>query len=68
MNTSFFTAEYPMIRWLEGTGTTSAISPASTRTATGALIKQHKIFMSVGHDEYWSADNGQRRSCPRQPE
>src|SRR5262249_55838390 len=21
----------------------------------GALIKNHKVFMSVGHDEYWSA-------------
>ena len=36
------------------TGTTSATSPASTPIAAANLIKNHKTFLSVGHDEYWS--------------
>ncbi len=36
------------------TATTSATSPASTPTAAAALLLNHKVFLSVGHDEYWS--------------
>ncbi len=34
------------------------LRPTSTRTAHGAEILEHKVFLSSGHDEYWSA--GQR--------
>ena len=36
------------------TGTTSATCPGSTRIARAQLIRNHKVFLSVGHDEYWS--------------
>ncbi len=52
-----FNAEYPMIRFLERNGyhvsyTTDVDMERSTTPITPAL---HKIFLSVGHDEYWSA-------------
>ena len=52
-----FNAEYPMVRWLERNGyDVSYMSGADTdrRPAklTGAL--KPKVFLSVGHDEYWS--------------
>jgi Domain of unknown function (DUF4082)/Bacterial Ig domain len=58
MNTSFFTSEYPMVRWLEANGYDISYFAGVDADRNGALIKQHKIFMSVGHDEYWSG--GQR--------
>jgi hypothetical protein len=49
-----FYAEYPMIRWLEanGYGVTYISSVDSART--GTLIRNHKVYLSVGHDEYVS--------------
>ncbi|WP_306214298.1 N,N-dimethylformamidase beta subunit family domain-containing protein [Actinoplanes sp. RD1] len=50
-----FNAEYPMVRWLEANGyDVSYIAGADTDRA-GALLRNHKVFLSVGHDEYWSA-------------
>ncbi|MDT0213272.1 DUF4082 domain-containing protein [Rothia sp. ARF10] len=49
-------AEYPMIRFLEANGydvTYTTGLDVSTPTG-GALLRNHKIFLSVGHDEYWS--------------
>jgi hypothetical protein len=49
-------AEYPMIRFLEANGYdvsyTSGVDVSSA--AGGALLTNHKTFLSVGHDEYWS--------------
>ena len=54
-----FNAEYPMIRWLEANGyDTTYISGVDTDRYGASLITNHKVFLSVGHDEYWSA--GQR--------
>ena len=59
----------PSTRWSAGssaTATTSATPPASTATAAAAEILEHKAFLSVGHDEYWSGDAArQRRGGPR---
>src|SRR5262249_6673765 len=53
-----FNAEWPMIRWLESNGyDMSYLAGADTDRAPASLL-QHKVFMSVGHDEYWSG--GQR--------
>ena len=52
----------PSTRWCAGsrpTATTSATSPASTPTAAAPSCCEHKVFLSVGHDEYWS---GQQRA------
>src|SRR5882762_9648654 len=54
----FFASEYPMIRWLEANGYDVTYFTGVDTDRNGALIRQHKIFMSVGHDEYWSG--GQR--------
>jgi hypothetical protein len=55
-----FNAEYPMVRWLEANGySVSYTSGIDTDADTsGTLMRQHKAFLSVGHDEYWAA--GQR--------
>jgi hypothetical protein len=55
----FFTQEYPMLHWLEANGYDVIYSTGADTDRNGALITQHRIFMSVGHDEYWS---GEQRS------
>ncbi len=52
----FFNAEYPMIRWMERNGyhvsyTTDLDMDRDPSPITPA---NHKIMLSVGHDEYWS--------------
>lgn len=53
-----FNAEYPMVRWLEANGYDVSYTTGVDTERYGSLILQHKVFMSVGHDEYWS--DGQR--------
>ena len=51
---SVFGAEYSAIYWLEENGyDVSYISGMDTAT-NGSLLLNHKIFMDVGHDEYWT--------------
>ena len=54
----FFSNEYPMLRWLEANGYDVSYFAGVDTDRNGALIAQHRVFMSVGHDEYWSG--GQR--------
>jgi Domain of unknown function (DUF4082)/Bacterial Ig-like domain/Bacterial Ig domain len=49
-----FNAEYPMVRWLEANGYDVSYSSGIDSDRFGSLIQQHRVFMSVGHDEYWS--------------
>ena len=53
-----FNAEYPMIRWLERNGydVSYATDVDMDRDATPVTPAIHKVLMSVGHDEYWSAN------------
>jgi hypothetical protein len=54
-----FNAEYPMVRWLEANGfDVSYASGVDTDRRGSSALQQHKVFLSVGHDEYWSG--GQR--------
>src|SRR5262245_12693190 len=53
-----FWAEVPMVRWLEANGFNVSYSTDVDTDRRGAELLEHKTFMSVGHDEYWSA--GQR--------
>lgn len=53
-----FWSEYPMIRWLEQNGYNVSYFTDVDSDRRGAEILEHKVFLSVGHDEYWSA--GQR--------
>ncbi len=49
-----FNAEYPMVRWLERNGYDMSYFTGVDADQNGALLTQHKVFMSSGHDEYWS--------------
>ena len=51
-----FNGEYPMVRWLEANGYDVSYFTGVDADRYGELIKNHKIFMSNGHDEYWSGD------------
>jgi hypothetical protein len=53
-------AEYQMMYWLEENGYNVSYTSESEVDQNGALLKNHKVFMSSGHDEYWS--EGQRSS------
>ncbi len=53
-----FNAEYPTIRWLEANGYDVSYTTGIDSDRNGTLIQNHRVFLSVGHDEYWSA--GQR--------
>jgi len=50
-----FNAEYPMVRWLERNGYNVAYFTGVDSDRRGAQIRNHRVFLSVGHDEYWSA-------------
>jgi hypothetical protein len=56
----FTGAEYPMIRFLEANGYDLSYVSSADVNSRGALLQNHKVFISSGHDEYWSA--GQRSS------
>jgi hypothetical protein len=56
----FMNAEYPMIRFLESNGYdlsyTTDLEIARNNFNSVNLLLNHKIFLSVGHDEYWSKE------------
>ena len=54
----YFSAEYPLVRFMEKNGYDVSYIAGVDSDRHGALIKNHKTFVSVGHDEYWS--KGQR--------
>jgi hypothetical protein len=49
-----FYAEYQLIRFLEKNGYDMTYVAQPDVQATPALLKNHKVFISSGHDEYWS--------------
>jgi hypothetical protein len=49
-----FNAEYPMVRWLERNGYDTSYMTGLDSDRIGEVIANHKTFLSVGHDEYWS--------------
>ncbi|MFI5937437.1 DUF4082 domain-containing protein [Actinoplanes sp. NPDC051494] len=50
-----FSAEYPMLRFLERNGYDVSYTTDVDSDRRGQLIKNHKVFIANGHDEYWSA-------------
>ena len=56
-----FGAEYPMVRWLEANGYDVSYFAGVDIERSSALVRNHRVLLSVGHDEYWSA--GQRASA-----
>ncbi|HEY6530972.1 MAG TPA: N,N-dimethylformamidase beta subunit family domain-containing protein, partial [Acidimicrobiales bacterium] len=51
---SLFNAEYPMIRWLERNGYDVSYFSGIDTDRRGAELLEHEVFVSTGHDEYWS--------------
>lgn len=51
-----FGAEYSAIRFLEQNGYDVNYISGIDTASTGAQLLNSKIFLSVGHDEYWSAE------------
>src|SRR5687768_13695589 len=49
-----FSNEYPMIRFLERNGYDVSYTTDVDSDRRGNLIANHDLFLSVGHDEYWS--------------
>ncbi len=47
-----------MVRWLERNGYDVSYTSEGDVDRDGSSLLEHKVFLSVGHDEYWSA--GQR--------
>jgi hypothetical protein len=54
-----FNAEYPFVRWLEANGYDVSYFTGCDSHRRGEEILKHRLFLSVGHDEYWSLE--QRR-------
>jgi hypothetical protein len=46
--------EYNMVRWLEREGYDVTYSTNIDTHADPSLLENHKAWLSVGHDEYWS--------------
>ncbi len=49
-----FGPEYAMVRWLEANGYDVSYFTGVDAARYGSLILNHKVYLSVGHDEYWS--------------
>ena len=50
-----FNSEYPMLRWLEANGYDVSYTSGIDTDRYAGLLLNHRVFLSVGHDEYWSA-------------
>jgi len=51
-----FGVEHSAIRWLEQNGYDVSYISGVDSTRNGAQLLNHQAFLSVGHDEYWSAE------------
>ena len=57
----FGDGEYSAIRWLEKNGYDVSYIAGVDTARSGSELLDHKAFLSVGHDEYWSG--GAARQC-----
>ncbi len=60
-----FSNEYPMLRFLEQNGYDVSYVSGLDVSVDPALLPKHKVFLSVGHDEYWTKE--QRKNVTRRP-
>jgi hypothetical protein len=51
----YFSNEYPMVRFLEKNGYDVSYFSGVDTDRFGDTLVNHDVFLSVGHDEYWSA-------------
>ncbi len=52
----YMNATYPMIRWLERNGYDITYTSCNDVARNGSRLLNHKVFVSIGHDEYFSKD------------
>ncbi|WP_425956181.1 DUF4082 domain-containing protein [Xylanimonas sp. McL0601] len=52
----YFSSEYAMVRFLEQNGYDVSYLAGVDTARSGSLLRNHRTFLSVGHDEYWSGD------------
>ena len=57
----YFDNEYPLVRFLEKNGYDVSYFSGVDTDRFGPDLLNHKVFLSVGHDEYWSAAATQQR-------
>lgn len=50
----FMGTEYPLVRFLERNGYDVSYQTGVDTHRRGNLLTNHKVFISVGHDEYWT--------------
>lgn len=50
----YFGAEYPMVRFMEKNGYDVSYIAGVDTDRRGGQLTNHKVFLSMGHDEYWS--------------
>ncbi|HUM66373.1 MAG TPA: hypothetical protein PLV32_11025, partial [Chitinophagaceae bacterium] len=48
--------EYPMIRFLERNGYDVTYTSSNDVATNGQRLLNHKVFIAIGHDEYWSKE------------
>ncbi|HVT28291.1 MAG TPA: DUF4082 domain-containing protein, partial [Lacipirellulaceae bacterium] len=52
----YFGEEYAMTRFLERNGFDVSYTSSIDTAVRGSELLEHKVFLSVGHDEYWSGE------------
>ena len=52
----YFDNQYPLVRFLEMNGYDVTYFSGVDTDRFGSTLTNHHVFLSVGHDEYWSAD------------
>ena len=50
----FFNGEYPAVMWLERNGYDVTYFAGVDSDLRGEKIREHRVFVSAGHDAYWS--------------
>ena len=60
-----FNAEYPFVRFLEANGYDVSYSTGVDSDRRGELVRNHRLFLSVGHDEYWSGSQRRKVEAAR---
>lgn len=54
IDNEFLSAEYPLVRWLERNGFDVAYGANLDTHRYPSLLTNRRVFVSSGHDEYWS--------------
>lgn len=61
----FFNAEYPLVRWLERNGFDVTYFAGVDTDRRGAQLRNHRVFMTAGHDAYWTGPQRQHIEAAR---